>query len=286
MKPTSEPILHSNRTLCSDGGSSEPTLHSDVRRRRNGKVASLPRPHRDLVNQMLEDGVAYNKIVAAVAQLGHTVSARNISNWYQGGHQDWLLHQERLDSNRISEEAVLDALDGDRALDLPAVGLQIAATHLCQLLLARRPENADPESGLNHYIRVANSLCRISRQLIQLQQLRDEAASDSEDDETSDEEQPRPSVESLLKTFSPLSPAQPGDHAADSSSKVQSSMFNVQASGNHPAPLSPLHPLPSILSLTASEFQGSAIQTSNPKNPPIPHPPSSNPLIHQSIRRR
>jgi hypothetical protein len=75
MSSTSGPTLHS--TLC--------TPHCD-RRRRNGKVASLPKPQRDLVNRMLEDGVAYKEIVAALAQLGHTVSSRNISNWYQGGY--------------------------------------------------------------------------------------------------------------------------------------------------------------------------------------------------------
>src|SRR6516165_7400573 len=151
-----ETTLHS--ALC--------TLHS--KRRRNGKVASLPKPQRDLVNHMLEDGAAYKEIVAALAQLGHSVSARNISNWYQGGHQDWLLHQERLAANRIREEAVLDILTNDTAIDLPAAGLQIAATHLCQLLLAAHPENADPESGLNNYIRVANALCRITRQLLRV----------------------------------------------------------------------------------------------------------------------
>jgi hypothetical protein len=159
--------------------SSEPTLHST--RRRNGKVASLPKPHRDLVNHMLEDGVAYKEIVAALAQLGHTVSARNISNWYQGGHQDWLLQQERLAANRIREEAVLDILTNDHDVDLPAAGLQIAATHLFQLLLACHPETADSDSGLNNYIRVANSLCRISRQLMKVQEFRDQYPADPDD---------------------------------------------------------------------------------------------------------
>src|SRR6516164_3279913 len=226
-----ETTLHSS--LC--------TLHS--KRRRNGKVASLPKPHRDLVNRMLEDGVAYKEIVAALAQLGHSVSARNISNWYQGGYQDWLLHQERLAANRIREEAVLDILTNNHDVDLPAAGLQVAATHLCQLLLAAHPETADPDSGLDNYIRVANSLCRISHQLMKVQEFRDQYPDD-------------PNIE-------------------DPSSfpfEVQGSEFEVQgSSASSPSPIldPPSSPLsqptnPSPLSPVELEVQDSASNAQSP----------------------
>src|SRR5262245_43924662 len=65
-------------------------------RRRNGHVARLPKMAHDLVNNMLEDGASYPKISEALDALGHKVSARNISNWFAGGHQDWLKEQEAI----------------------------------------------------------------------------------------------------------------------------------------------------------------------------------------------
>jgi hypothetical protein len=233
---------------------------------------------------MLDDGAPYNQIVAALAELGHTVSARNISNWFQGGHQDWLLHQERLAANRIREEAVLDILTNDTAIDLPAAGLQIAATHLCQLLLAAHPESADPESGLNNYIRVANALCRITRQLLRVHEFRQENPHD-------EALEPQSSIPDPPSTLPPL--------------KVQSSAFDVQGSAfsSHAPPDQPsdsppssiLNPPPSILhpsihsstnppaaaaspfSVQSSKFK---VQCSDPPAPPIHQ--SKNPSIHQS----
>jgi len=39
--------------------------------RRNGKIARLPNEVREKVNQMLEDGVTYPRIVEHLASLGH-----------------------------------------------------------------------------------------------------------------------------------------------------------------------------------------------------------------------
>ncbi|EEF58477.1 hypothetical protein [Pedosphaera parvula] len=52
--------------------------------RRNGKIARLPNEVREKVNQMLEDGVTYPKIVEHLAGLGHKdvseMAAMGISN--------------------------------------------------------------------------------------------------------------------------------------------------------------------------------------------------------------
>src|SRR5215471_8331356 len=162
-----------------------------VNRRRNGKVASLSKPHRDLVNQMLEDGAAYSDISAALAQLGFQVSPRNISNWYRGGYQDWLQLQERLETTSLQQDALLDLLRTENSTDLPEVGLQLAVTQLSQLLLANSLCPQPTETQANLYLRLANSLSRITRQLIALQQRREDAAYDSgPDDDPAPEPQP------------------------------------------------------------------------------------------------
>src|SRR5262245_32060841 len=48
--------------------------------RRRGRVASLPKLQRDMVNRMLWNGVPYKNIVAALHDEGFTLIERNISN--------------------------------------------------------------------------------------------------------------------------------------------------------------------------------------------------------------
>ena len=176
---------------------------STVNRRRNGKVASLSKPHRSLVNQMLDDGAAYSDISAALAQLGLHVSPRNISNWYRGGYQDWLQLQAQLDTTSFQQDALLGLLRTENSTDLPEVGLQLAVTQLSQLLLANSLCTQPTENQANLYLRLANSLSRITR-LIALEQRREDAAYDSEPDDdpatepeplanrNSEEENPKP----------------------------------------------------------------------------------------------
>ena len=68
-----------------------------VPRPRNGKVAKLPEGIRNRINQMLEDNVPYAAILEKLKQSGdaplpYPISEMNLSNWYQGGYQDYL-HQ-------------------------------------------------------------------------------------------------------------------------------------------------------------------------------------------------
>src|SRR2546426_4961006 len=61
----------------SDPGSNNPSIHQSNNpslaapaHRRNGKIAKLPKQFRDLVNQMLSDGVTYSAIIAKLAEDG------------------------------------------------------------------------------------------------------------------------------------------------------------------------------------------------------------------------
>src|SRR6266436_4069652 len=103
--------------------------------RRNGRVASLPRLQRDMVNRMLWNAVPYKNIVAALDETGYTVTERNISNLATGGYLEWGFEQEHVLQNRLDQDYLLDFLRRDDAPELPEVGLQAAATRLSQVLL-------------------------------------------------------------------------------------------------------------------------------------------------------
>lgn len=75
---------------------------------RTGKIARLPRDIRDQLNRRLEDGEAGVRLVEWLNSLpatqrvlatdfnGRAISEQNLTEWKQGGYQDWLARQETL----------------------------------------------------------------------------------------------------------------------------------------------------------------------------------------------
>jgi hypothetical protein len=143
--------------------------------RRNGRVASLPKTERDMVNRMLWNAVPYKNIVAAVDELGYLVTERNISNWATGGYLEWRLEQEAVLQNRLDQDHMLDFLRRDDAHDLPEVGLQAAATRLSQVLLQKLAHADDPEAQLDNFSRMIDLLCRLNREISATQKDRNES---------------------------------------------------------------------------------------------------------------
>ncbi|MEP6667881.1 MAG: hypothetical protein ABJF10_01940 [Chthoniobacter sp.] len=75
---------------------------------RCGKIARLPKPIREEINQRLERGATARSLVPWLNDLpevqalvevefdGHLVSEHNLSQWRNGGYQDWLRYQEAV----------------------------------------------------------------------------------------------------------------------------------------------------------------------------------------------
>ena len=140
--------------------------------RRNGLVARLPKPQRDMVNRMLLNSVPYKNIAAALDNLGFTLSERNISNWATGSFLDWRLQNEHALSTLLDQDHLTDHLRRDDATDLAEVGLQAAATRLSQLLL-RQSAADDLENRLPSFALLVGLLCRLTREINTLQNQRD-----------------------------------------------------------------------------------------------------------------
>src|SRR2546426_10356034 len=78
--------------------------------RRNGKVARMPLALREQINQMVDDGVPYKKIIAKLGEAGKHLNEDNISNWRLGGYQGYLKSQLVNDRARTQTEAAADVL--------------------------------------------------------------------------------------------------------------------------------------------------------------------------------
>src|SRR6266849_1018277 len=64
---------------------------------RNGKVARLPEPVREQINQILDDGMPYRAILDKLRESGaapYPISEMNLSNWYRGGYREWRIEQQ------------------------------------------------------------------------------------------------------------------------------------------------------------------------------------------------
>src|SRR6266699_3179595 len=144
---------------------------------RNGKIARLPKPARDMLSQMLRNNLPYPKIVAALDELDITVTERNVSNWKtRGGYKDWCAEQERVLQFSLAQDKLTDYLRKNGAGELPEVGLQVAATQLSMALLqpeAAQQLAADPKK----YSHIVDMLCRLSEQIEALQDKRNNRTS-------------------------------------------------------------------------------------------------------------
>lgn len=76
---------------------------------RTGKIARLAKPVRDQVNHWLDDGASAPAVIEKLAALGHTgLNEQNISNWRQGGYEDWLEDRARMEAIKIRAEASIE----------------------------------------------------------------------------------------------------------------------------------------------------------------------------------
>lgn len=145
-------------------------------RPRNGKIARLPKPHRDMVNRMLANHVGYHRIIDALSELGFQVTHRNISNWKtRGGYKEWSAAQARALQLRNFQDNLTDFLRRHDAAELSEVGLQSAATTVSAILL--RPDLLrELMNAPEKYSKLIDLQCRLGRELHTLQKNRDEVS--------------------------------------------------------------------------------------------------------------
>jgi hypothetical protein len=136
--------------------------------RRNGKIARLPKETRDMINQMLDDGIPYHVIIDELGDAGEGLNTQNLTNWRQGGYQEWVKNQELIEQTRAQTETAIELLretDGAaNAAKVVEACHMVGATQLMQALLDYGDEAVKnllldkPET----YIRILNIVCRLA----------------------------------------------------------------------------------------------------------------------------
>ncbi len=180
---------------------------------RNGKIARLPKLHRDMVNRMLYNNVPYRKIVQALDECNVQVTERNISNWKtRGGYSEWREEQERQLQLAHLQDHLTDYIRKNNATQLPGVGLQVAATQLSFSLLqpdTARQLAADPQK----YSRIVDMLCRLATHINTLQKDRNEAVEKAATRNTSEfvRREEEKTVENIRWTWTSALGERPGE---------------------------------------------------------------------------
>jgi hypothetical protein len=151
---------------------------------------------------MLDDGKPYPEIVDALEKstnprLPHPVTARNISNWFDGGYQDYLQAQDRRDRLTILCDRFVDPAESD-PIQLAAGALHGAMIQVCECMdqiAQAKPGEGDPKN----FIGIANILSRISRSIVIISEHRDELQRLKAADPSSKEAQAKARAEMLDK---------------------------------------------------------------------------------------
>lgn len=138
---------------------------------RNGKIATLSKELRDLVNQMLSEGATASVIIKKLAERGVSLNHQNVSNWKHGGYLDWVEQQELLADINSERESAAGLLAGGDESSFHQAVLQLALTQIFKTL--RRQQLRDDPSN---YTRLLNALARIARETLVAKKYRDASA--------------------------------------------------------------------------------------------------------------
>ena len=153
--------------------------------KRNGKVARLPKDIREIINRMLDDGAQYQSIIRELDKHRHRwpdgvkeFTDGNLSEWHQGGYQDWVREQE-IQADLQARREYAEALDpATPKADVADMVEKIGALRLYHLLASI--ERGQLESTATEdpatYTRLVNAFARLSRGSTDLNAYRDHVA--------------------------------------------------------------------------------------------------------------
>lgn len=157
-------------------------------RARTGKIARLPKDLRDAVNLALRDGATAAAVRAIVEQAkahgakngdGSEIEPpddQNVTNWRQGGYQDWLDEQQRLEDMRFKNELALEIVKRNEGSKISEATLLLASSQLYEVLTefdlgGLKDKLAESPEG---YTDVVNALAKLSKGVVDIERFKEQ----------------------------------------------------------------------------------------------------------------
>ena len=143
---------------------------------RTGKIARAAFEVRTRVNEMLRDGATAGAIIKFLESKDvFGVTEMNVTNWRQGGHQDWLTEQSRLQDMQAKREFALEIVRQNEGSKLHEASLQLAASQLYEVITDFDLQNLkgllkdEPEN----YAKIVTALARLSKGALDRERYKD-----------------------------------------------------------------------------------------------------------------
>jgi hypothetical protein len=140
-----------------------------------GRIAQLPRPLRDRLNNLLRDAHTYGSICHELAAEVPGLTDSVLGTWYQGPYQVWLKHQEEIEDDRVKWDFTVDVVRESDPNNIAQAAISVAAKQLYSAIDSFTPETLK-QSLLDkpeEYVRLINALSRVSREALTFQKYRD-----------------------------------------------------------------------------------------------------------------
>ncbi len=144
--------------------------------RRTGKIARLSFDVRTQVNHLLRDGAPYAAIIQFIFTTANVeVNEQNLTNWKDGGHQDWLKEQERLEDMQAKREFAFQIVKENDGSKLHEANLHLAASQIYEVLTDFDPRRLKDllDKSPENYAHVVNALGKLSKSNIEVQKYKD-----------------------------------------------------------------------------------------------------------------
>jgi len=169
------PVAASRKSAALSAPSSGTQTPPTTSYRAKGKIASLPEDQRELINQMLSEGSTYALVCQRMREHGVCLNAENVSNWHNGAHQDWLLHQEWREDTRTLRDDALELSDGSEPSRFNQAALHLASIQIFAALrhLPRGPLEQKLGGDSGSFARLVNALSRATRETLNAQKYLD-----------------------------------------------------------------------------------------------------------------
>ena len=153
--------------------------------RRTGKIARFPKDLRELVNNMLDDGAQYTSIIHELDKHRqrwpdgvNEITVNNLSNWHNGGYQDWVHRQEMAADLRSHLESFAELMDGPDPNKLHEMVLHVGIAQLYRLVTGLNRDTIEALSTNDPatFARLLTVFQRFSQHALEFQKLKLQAA--------------------------------------------------------------------------------------------------------------
>jgi len=185
MNTTETPPINSNTALAAPAlpleekppqpaMTPEPITHQPSTTIHHPTIARLPKPTRDMLNLMLDDGLPYHVILDELGETAQGLSANGLAQWVKAGYADYLKERQTLEDVKTESEFAADLLRELGNVDPSVIHRACVAVANLQLFRAIREFGDEAlrdmlQANPSSYLNLLNTLCNMVQPTIDLE---------------------------------------------------------------------------------------------------------------------